>query len=222
MQGVKCLLPRQVPHLDREAATRSALRAGELGYFGGGTGGPSTLTGGGGVSCPCCRLRWRPWPTGHSQGLGRGHGGGDPPGGTPLEALAAGPVTQRNIFLLGRLQGHRRGERNRMAGFWSKPAAALLCDLRASRSPSLDHGFLGCIAWRPQVLSSSTFLEIEEKSDALNFWGGGGWFQYSQIKGRILTFQGSKINRRIQMFWIIGRDDEETNIRKGSSLGPRQ
>lgn len=53
---MKCLPPGQVPHLDREAATRSALRAGELGYFGGGTGGPSRLTGGGGVSCPCCRL----------------------------------------------------------------------------------------------------------------------------------------------------------------------
>lgn len=33
------------------------LWAGELGYFGGGTGGPGLRTGGRGVSCPCCRLR---------------------------------------------------------------------------------------------------------------------------------------------------------------------
>lgn len=35
---------------------QSDLWARELGYFGGGTGGPGTLTGGRGVSCPCCRL----------------------------------------------------------------------------------------------------------------------------------------------------------------------
>ena len=77
VQRVKRLPPCQAPHLDREAATRSALWAGELGYFGGGTGGPSMLTGGGGVSCPCCRLGMQVlahWPFPRTGARPRGQG----------------------------------------------------------------------------------------------------------------------------------------------------
>lgn len=72
VQRVKHLPPCQAPHLDREAATRSALWAGELGYFGGGTGGPSTLTGGGGV----CRRHAGPGPLAIPEDWGEATGAG--------------------------------------------------------------------------------------------------------------------------------------------------
>lgn len=130
------------------------LWAGELGYFGGGTGGPGTLMG---KACLLPLLQAGdvgpgPWA------LPEGWGEGRAQGTTSWDSKAWqawGPRESLPFSRDWRLQGHRHGQRNHTSGCLPQICHHLAVRPWASHSPSLGLGFLICIIWRPQVLSSS-------------------------------------------------------------------